>query len=97
MTSSPNISSFLMPIEACSWTSFHSPSSLYGPRLGEIDGRDYDPSENYVCDRPSDHVNSPKRLGSTTAFVETGEAKVYPANRGSLLPDAPYRCSHPLP
>jgi len=24
---------------------------LYGPRLGEIDGRDYDPSQNYVCDR----------------------------------------------
>jgi predicted metal-dependent enzyme (double-stranded beta helix superfamily) len=27
---------------------------LYGPRLAEIDGRDYDPSENYVCDRPQD-------------------------------------------
>ena len=27
---------------------------LYGPRLGEIDGRDYDPSQNYVCDRPDD-------------------------------------------
>jgi predicted metal-dependent enzyme (double-stranded beta helix superfamily) len=27
---------------------------LYGPRLGEIDGRDYDPSQNYVCDRPND-------------------------------------------
>jgi len=27
---------------------------LYGPRLGEIDGRDYDPSRNYVCDRPDD-------------------------------------------
>ncbi len=24
---------------------------LYGPRLAEIDGRDYDPSQNYVCDR----------------------------------------------
>jgi hypothetical protein len=24
---------------------------LYGPRAGEIDGRDYDPSQNYVCDR----------------------------------------------
>jgi predicted metal-dependent enzyme (double-stranded beta helix superfamily) len=24
---------------------------LYGPRMGEIDGRDYDPSQNYVCDR----------------------------------------------
>jgi predicted metal-dependent enzyme (double-stranded beta helix superfamily) len=27
---------------------------LYGPRLGEIDGRDYDPSQDYVCDRPKD-------------------------------------------
>jgi predicted metal-dependent enzyme (double-stranded beta helix superfamily) len=27
---------------------------LYGPRLGETDGRDYDPSQNYVCDRPED-------------------------------------------
>ena len=25
---------------------------LYGPRLGEIDGRDYDISRDYVCDRP---------------------------------------------
>lgn len=25
---------------------------LYGPRLGEVDGRDYEPSRNYVCDRP---------------------------------------------
>jgi predicted metal-dependent enzyme (double-stranded beta helix superfamily) len=24
---------------------------LYGPRMGEIDGRDYDPSQDYVCDR----------------------------------------------
>ena len=24
---------------------------LYGPRMGEIDGRDYDLSQNYVCDR----------------------------------------------
>src|SRR5215204_4229507 len=23
---------------------------LYGPRVGDVDGRDYDPSENYVCD-----------------------------------------------
>jgi predicted metal-dependent enzyme (double-stranded beta helix superfamily) len=23
----------------------------YGPRLGEVDGRDYDPSRDYVCDR----------------------------------------------
>jgi len=27
---------------------------LYGPKLGEIDGRDYDPSQDYVCDRPDD-------------------------------------------
>jgi predicted metal-dependent enzyme (double-stranded beta helix superfamily) len=27
---------------------------LYGPRLGEIDGRDYDPSQDYVCDRPEE-------------------------------------------
>ena len=24
---------------------------LYGPRMGEVDGRDYDPSRDYVCDR----------------------------------------------
>jgi len=24
---------------------------LYGPRIGELDGRDYDPSRNYVCGR----------------------------------------------
>ena len=27
---------------------------VYGPRLDEIDGRDYDPSHDYVCDRPDD-------------------------------------------
>ena len=27
---------------------------LYGPRLGKMDGRDYDPSRDYVCDRPED-------------------------------------------
>jgi predicted metal-dependent enzyme (double-stranded beta helix superfamily) len=27
---------------------------LYGPRLGEIDGRDYNPSQDYVCDRMED-------------------------------------------
>ena len=25
---------------------------LYGPRIGDLDGRDYDPSRDYVCDRP---------------------------------------------
>jgi predicted metal-dependent enzyme (double-stranded beta helix superfamily) len=24
---------------------------LYGPRIGEVDGRDYDPSRDYFCDR----------------------------------------------
>ena len=24
---------------------------LYGPRLGEVEGHDYDPSRDYVCDR----------------------------------------------
>ena len=24
---------------------------LYGPQLGDVDGRDYDPSRDYVCDR----------------------------------------------
>jgi predicted metal-dependent enzyme (double-stranded beta helix superfamily) len=24
---------------------------LYGPRIGELDGQDYDPSRDYVCDR----------------------------------------------
>jgi hypothetical protein len=27
---------------------------LYGPRLEQIDGRDYDPSRDYVCDRMDD-------------------------------------------
>jgi predicted metal-dependent enzyme (double-stranded beta helix superfamily) len=27
---------------------------LYGPRIGEVDGRDYDVSRNYVCDRWED-------------------------------------------
>ena len=27
---------------------------LYGPRLAEIDGRDYDPSQDYVCNRRED-------------------------------------------
>lgn len=26
---------------------------LYGPRMSDIDGRDYDPSRAYVCDRPA--------------------------------------------
>jgi predicted metal-dependent enzyme (double-stranded beta helix superfamily) len=27
---------------------------LYGPRMGGVDGRDYDPSRDHVCDRPED-------------------------------------------
>jgi hypothetical protein len=27
---------------------------LYGPRMGEVDGRDYDPSRDHVCDRRED-------------------------------------------
>ena len=27
---------------------------LYGPRIGDVDGRDYDPSRDYVCDRTGD-------------------------------------------
>jgi hypothetical protein len=27
---------------------------LYGPRMSTIDGRDYDPSRDYVCDRRED-------------------------------------------
>ncbi len=27
---------------------------LYGPRMGSLDGRDYDPSRDYVCDRFED-------------------------------------------
>ena len=27
---------------------------LYGPRLEEVDGRDYDPTHDYVCDRRED-------------------------------------------
>lgn len=27
---------------------------LYGPKIGDVDGRDYDPSRDYVCDRRAD-------------------------------------------
>jgi predicted metal-dependent enzyme (double-stranded beta helix superfamily) len=27
---------------------------LYGPQIGEVDGRDYDPSRDHVCDRRED-------------------------------------------
>lgn len=35
---------------------------LYGPQLGEVDGRDYEPSKNYVCDR-RDRVENLARTG----------------------------------
>jgi predicted metal-dependent enzyme (double-stranded beta helix superfamily) len=31
---------------------------LYGPQIGELDGRDYDPSRDYVCDRHESFQNS---------------------------------------
>ena len=30
---------------------------LYGPRTGGVDGRDYDPSRDYVCDRLDDETD----------------------------------------
>jgi predicted metal-dependent enzyme (double-stranded beta helix superfamily) len=35
---------------------------LYGPQMGEVDGRDYDPSRNFVCDR----VDAPVRYPQAT-------------------------------
>lgn len=32
---------------------------LYGPRLGDLDGRDYDPGHDFVCDRLDDEPDSP--------------------------------------
>jgi predicted metal-dependent enzyme (double-stranded beta helix superfamily) len=34
---------------------------LYGPRMGEVDGRDYDPSRDYVCDRLNDSTDQFER------------------------------------
>jgi predicted metal-dependent enzyme (double-stranded beta helix superfamily) len=37
------------------WNSQATPAvslHLYGPRLGQMDGRDYDPRRDFVCDRP---------------------------------------------
>ena len=33
---------------------------LYGPRAAYLDGRDYDPSRDYVCDRRDDESGSSK-------------------------------------
>jgi predicted metal-dependent enzyme (double-stranded beta helix superfamily) len=40
---------------------------LYGPRVGEVDGRDYDPSRDYVCDRLDDQ---PDEFGGNDDEVE---------------------------
>jgi predicted metal-dependent enzyme (double-stranded beta helix superfamily) len=40
---------------------------LYGPRMGEVDGRDYDPSRDYVCDRLDDQ---PDEFGGNDDEVE---------------------------
>ena len=32
---------------------------LYGPRVGSLDGRDYDPSHDYVCDRYEGELPNP--------------------------------------
>jgi hypothetical protein len=37
---------------------------LYGPRTGGVDGRDYDPSREYVCDRLEDRIDE---LGGVAA------------------------------
>jgi predicted metal-dependent enzyme (double-stranded beta helix superfamily) len=36
---------------------------LYGPRMGEVDGRDYDPARDHVCDRLEEDDNA--RTGRT--------------------------------
>ncbi len=47
----------------------------YGPQLGEVDGRDYEPSKNYVCDR-RDRAESRTRAGRPahprTGLQDTG-------------------------
>lgn len=34
---------------------------LYGPRTGDVDGKDYDPSRDYVCDRRESGARTDKR------------------------------------
>jgi hypothetical protein len=42
---------------------------LYGPRIGELDGRDYDVSRDYVCDRAEfSEVRTFGAGPSTTSF-----------------------------
>jgi predicted metal-dependent enzyme (double-stranded beta helix superfamily) len=54
----PRGQSILLPYEGGIhrvWNSGLTPAvslHLYGPRLGEIDGRDYDPRRDFICDRP---------------------------------------------
>ena len=44
---------------------------LYGPRTGDVDGRDYDPSRDYVCDRRESDVRPDK---SPPARTDGGDA-----------------------
>lgn len=44
---------------------------LYGPRTGDLDGRDYDPSRDYVCDRRESDVQLDK---SSPARTDRGGA-----------------------
>ena len=44
---------------------------LYGPRLEVVDGRDYDPSRDYVCDRQEDQ---PEKSKETDAQARRKEA-----------------------
>jgi hypothetical protein len=54
----PGEHSVLLPYEGGIhrvWNAQSAPAvslHLYGPRLGEMDGRDYDPRRDFVCDRP---------------------------------------------
>jgi predicted metal-dependent enzyme (double-stranded beta helix superfamily) len=44
---------------------------LYGPRLGIVDGRDYDPSRDFVCDRlePENLIPRPAPITLTTSPI----------------------------
>lgn len=39
---------------------------LYGPRIGDVDGRDYDPSRDHVCDRQGSGAPSDKNTFART-------------------------------
>jgi hypothetical protein len=48
---------------------------LYGPQIGEVDGRDYDPSRNYVCDRRARAENL--ALAGRPAHPRTGPLMIH--------------------